>query len=376
MDSNMYKKYNLYKSLPEYILLSGAGRKRFWNLLHQNMPPNKALAAASRGKTDKKISELKKSGQLMSAIQKRNMPGYGQSSPPKKIQKTQHIDHVNKANPAKKQTQTSSEVEKQVKPKSKLISLVEIHNTKLLSDNEMKMIHDALLVEIAKGEAGKGPRFCGFFHKKGFILILCENHDSQDWLVKAVEKIKPWPEAELSTKIKNRTLIASTFLPGKEADTVEKALKLLQIQNKGLNTEEWKVLNENEFQGGRVVTFSIDRYSFEALKVSKFKALLGFRKIFFKIMNPQPQIVPQSNEVAESTLKEEPSAENEVNSAVTQEVNLNNGDLDNMNHQDQTKPAEQEDKILEENQKGEPIELSELGQSDQQLSEPCWDEEL
>ncbi|CAB3254886.1 unnamed protein product [Arctia plantaginis] len=367
MAFNIYKKYNSFKNLPEYTLLSGAGRKRFWNLVKEQMPPKEALAVASRGKIEKML-ELQNSGQLKSTAQKRNIQNHLQFTIPKKIKKTKNIetkDQANNApNPVNVQTQKiskSSESENQDKPKSKLVSLVEIHNTQLMSDEEINMVHEALLLEIAKGEAGKGPRFCGFFNKKGFILVLCENHDSQEWLVKTIEKIKPWPEAKLFLKLKNRTLNATTFLPGQEADTVEKALKLLQIQNKGLNTGEWIVLNEREFQGGRVVTFSIDRYSFEALKVSKFKALLGFRNVFFKITNPQSQEVSQPNNVIEGTFKEEASAESEINSEVKQEVNLNNGspvkEQVQEPNQDEIKPSEPEVKNQE--QQNQEIQLPE-----------------
>lgn len=274
-------------------MLSNAGKKRFWNLVrHQNVPAEEAIFSAHH-----KWSDLKNAG---IAQGNRNMPdwrganNYPDVFRPTKIQKTQpntsNFQYQNSNNqPAPEQKQPVSEQQVPEKPKIDVYSLVEIHNAQTMSEDEMKKIHDALLLEIFKFETGTGPRFSGFSHRSGIVVVTCDNYESQAWLAKTIKEIKPWPEADLFVKFKEPAMTVVTFVPNAEADTVEKALKLIQIQNKGLHTEMWKVLNEKEYDGGRVLTLALDYFSVENLKQRKYKAILGFKNIYMKVMSTQSE---------------------------------------------------------------------------------------
>ncbi|XP_028178300.1 uncharacterized protein LOC114365822 [Ostrinia furnacalis] len=151
-----------------------------------------------------------------------------------------------------------------------------------MSEDQMRLLHDALLESIAKMAGKKGvprPRFAGFSYKTGWVLVNCENQESHDWLVGEIRQIKPWPEAELSTIPESelpKPQVGTTFIPISEAATVEKALPLLEAQNDGLNPGLWRVLHKRAEAGGTVVTFSLDDPSAETLRANNGIAGLGF----------------------------------------------------------------------------------------------------
>ncbi|XP_063824612.1 uncharacterized protein LOC135074253 [Ostrinia nubilalis] len=166
---------------------------------------------------------------------------------------------------------------------------VGVRNSAPMSEDQMRLLHDALLESIAKMAGKKGvprPRFAGFSYKTGWVLVNCENQESHDWLVGEIRQIKPWPEAELSTIPESelpRPQVGTTFIPISEAATVEKALPLLEAQNDGLNPGLWRVLHKRAEAGGTVVTFSLDDPSAETLRANNGRAGLGFKYVIFNV---------------------------------------------------------------------------------------------
>ncbi|KOB65699.1 Uncharacterized protein OBRU01_22419, partial [Operophtera brumata] len=151
-----------------------------------------------------------------------------------------------------------------------------------MSDDQMKKVHRALTSAMLKiVDRGKGPKFAGFTHKPGWILITCQNQESLGWLESEIPRVKPWTGAELSIIPKSelpKPTVAITFVPSSEVESIDVAIHLLRTQNEGLYTELWKVLYSKSEENGHVVTFSLDELSVEALAAVDFQATLGFKK--------------------------------------------------------------------------------------------------
>lgn len=163
-----------------------------------------------------------------------------------------------------------------------------IRNTAPMTDEQLRLVHQALTLAISKEAKGKGPKFGGFTHKPGWILVICNDKETEKWLVDEIKRTKPWPEAELAVIPESelpRPRVGTVFLPDSEAASIEQALKMLSAQNKGLNTEFWKVLNKRAKKGGSVLTFSLDGPSVQALRASEGRAVFGFKTVTFKIKN-------------------------------------------------------------------------------------------
>jgi hypothetical protein len=185
---------------------------------------------------------------------------------------------------------------------------VGIRNSEPMSEEQMKMVRlqlGTVLIEEWKDARGDGPKFLGFLHKTGWILVTCADQASLDWLVGAVPKLKPWPEATLSVIPEGelpKPATAITFISDADVSSIEDALALFRIQNSGLNTELWRVLGEKAEQGGKVVTFALDEPSAEALRACGCEVTIGFRKVVFRLRGgpnaPPPATLLQPPAVA------------------------------------------------------------------------------
>lgn len=164
---------------------------------------------------------------------------------------------------------------------------VGVRNVTPMNKNQMTLVHHSInkvIVNIAV--QGTGPKFLGNSHKTGWILFLCENLETLKWLKREVPKLKPWPEARLSIMRENefpKPISATILLPHIEGVTIATALKLLSVQNPGLGTGQWRVLNSIDKKSGVIVFLAIDAHSAEVLRLQNFKASLGTGTITFRV---------------------------------------------------------------------------------------------
>nr|XP_037868627.1 uncharacterized protein LOC119628863 [Bombyx mori] len=166
-------------------------------------------------------------------------------------------------------------------------SSVGIRNKYPMSEYQMQLIHLSLcdLIENINIK-GSGPSFSGFIHKTDWIIIVCDNSESERWLKKAIPTLKPWPDAELSI-IETRDIpiiiTGTAYIPYSEALTISTAFHLLNIQNRGLNTEHWRMVSVRPETFGQTVTFTLDHDSAEVLRSLNGRITLGFEKIKIEI---------------------------------------------------------------------------------------------
>lgn len=163
---------------------------------------------------------------------------------------------------------------------------VGIRNHTPMSKVQMISVSRDLNMAIIKiGINGTGPRFSHNSHKNGWILITCEDHESREWLEKTVPKLNPWPGARLSIIPQSELethILTTVLIPWKEGVTVPQALELLRVQNQGVETINWKIINATKKYTGLIVLLSIDRDSYNTIKNMNFMANLGASKIEFK----------------------------------------------------------------------------------------------
>lgn len=252
------------------IRKSGAYRKRLRKLLQANIDFEVASVMA-----EKPWSELSSNPLVQQRSLKRDRSE--EESPKEHAKKAPRISQLSEGVVIKP---TYSEQARS--------SRVGIRNSEPMNEEQMVLVHDALIAHIAATiEAkGEGPNFLDFSHRPGWILVTCENQESADWLVGALGQIKPWPEATLSPMKESelpKPATATTYFPKCECKSVQLALTLLRAQNKGLNTEVWRVLHSRDDGNGWIVALSLDDPSVEALQSRDCRASLGFRKIHFKI---------------------------------------------------------------------------------------------
>ncbi|KOB57233.1 Uncharacterized protein OBRU01_25736, partial [Operophtera brumata] len=243
--------------------LNGAARKRFRRLLAANVEVHEARALALKPWTQIPIQ---------------NVP------PDPKPNKRQRSEDESPKEQPKKAPRLEAPSGGNPKPSFKQVAeakRVGIRNATSMSDDQMKKVHRALTLAMLKiVDRGKGPKFAGFTHKPGWILITCQNQDSLRWLESEIPRVVPWTGAELSIIPESelpKPTVAITFVPSSEVESIDEAIHLLRTQNEGLYTELWKVLHSKSEENGHVVTFSLDELSVEALAAVDFQATLGFK---------------------------------------------------------------------------------------------------
>lgn len=166
-------------------------------------------------------------------------------------------------------------------------SRVGIRDINPMTDEQLDSLYFALTRRIAESPEGKGPIFESVYYKPGWLLIVCKNQHAKTWLYNTIPSLKPWPGSKLSLVSESDVLnpkIGIVFIPTPEAKDIGHTLCLLRAQNKGLQTDIWKVLNKRDEKDGVTLTLSLDESSVEALKQMDLKATLAFRKVHFSIM--------------------------------------------------------------------------------------------
>lgn len=276
------------EALKRPIKLCGAARKRFRRLLAANVRADEARALALKP---------------WSAIPLEGVP------PDPKAKKRPRSEDESPKEQAKKTPRIVTPVNqpsfKQVVEQTR----VGIKNQSPMCEDQMKLVHRALTLAMLNiTEKGKGPKFSGFIHRPGWILVTCDDQASLKWLTEKIPGIKPWDGASLSVIPGSelpKPLIGTTFIPSSEAESLDEATRLLGIQNEGLNTELWRVAHSRAEGNGHVVSFFLDQPSVAAIRAMKSEVTLGFKRLTFKIKS-DPEVVP-SSVAPEATVEPQPS---------------------------------------------------------------------
>lgn len=160
-------------------------------------------------------------------------------------------------------------------------------NNMPMTEGQLGLLRSSILSAINRKNGGSSHRFlCYSFRPGGWLLTLCEDQESQEWLISLVPNLRPWPGAKLSIMRDDqlpKPTTGFTFAPKSEAKTVDQVLNLLEAQNNCLYTHMWKILDCRDQKGGWILTFSFDDISAETLRIMRGQASLGFQKISFKL---------------------------------------------------------------------------------------------
>ncbi|XP_063370754.1 uncharacterized protein LOC134659078, partial [Cydia amplana] len=175
---------------------------------------------------------------------------------------------------------------------------VGIRNSEPMNKEQMTKVHRHLILAIAEQwKDGGGPEFLEFKHMDAWIMVTCVDQRSKAWLLDELQYLEPWPDAQLSIvperklpKLNTAKIMA--FIPESEATSVQEALELLKAQNKGLNTEQWTLVDKKLESGKNwTVIFIIDEASLKTLKAQECRAAIGFTTMNFQIIPESPPTI-------------------------------------------------------------------------------------
>lgn len=149
-------------------------------------------------------------------------------------------------------------------------------------------------------EDGNGPQFFNSRIENGRLVATCANIPTQRWFVDCVDAMRRWKgiplkvgEAKFVPKRVEHKVV--TRIPS-EMDNrpIQTILNNLNTQNKGIESEDWSIVNIKEESKGRTVVFSLCDAELQKLKDRDLSLFLSFFKLSFSIIE---QKAPRSNAI-------------------------------------------------------------------------------
>lgn len=152
-----------------------------------------------------------------------------------------------------------------------------------LSKDDGLELQGRIVDEIFKAEDRTRLQFRKSYHKRGALVLICENEDCRAWLMQTVPKLSVEGGKRLvSFDYKDHLQTTRVVLtpPDHVAERdVKKIMELVGTQNRDIKIDEWRVVNDNKEKGYRTITLLIDEHSATALKNMHWKISLGLGKV-------------------------------------------------------------------------------------------------
>jgi hypothetical protein len=149
------------------------------------------------------------------------------------------------------------------------------------------------------------PRFAESFPRSGSLVFVCQDKDSETWLVKTANELDLGVQ-DLKVRVvapeELRVTKVMTWLPEGVMNALD-FLKLVQRQNGGVDVGKWAVLKET-LQGCLIL--GLDEPSADTLKGRKLRLAAGVGMATFKLLNQKTAEKPGKEAKEEARRSEQP----------------------------------------------------------------------
>ncbi|XP_049770220.1 uncharacterized protein LOC126108895 [Schistocerca cancellata] len=161
-----------------------------------------------------------------------------------------------------------------------------------ITEEQHDALQDALLDRIELSGGTQPLQFLSARCSDGASYFICANKWTAVWLEETIPDISPWGGARLKVGPANAVMRLAKVLvwipkPASKKGTPE-ILALLQKQNIGVPSAEWKAVSRKDADDGTSLVLVIDEKSYRALRGYKFKLYLGMGQVSFKILTRPP----------------------------------------------------------------------------------------
>ncbi|CAG9812871.1 unnamed protein product [Phaedon cochleariae] len=136
-----------------------------------------------------------------------------------------------------------------------------------MSTERLTEVQDSVSEALDQIPVG-GPqvRFAKCTHKPGYLVMMCVDRTSADWLKEVITTIKLWEGATLTVLEEDdlpETYACTTSISDERGQKpeAEKILHRLKVANHGLNTHLWTVWGKTPAAKGQTRVFSMDKKS-------------------------------------------------------------------------------------------------------------------
>lgn len=259
--------------------LSGAGKKRFKRLVDSGVEPDEARRLALIPLDTPNLDPAKRFRNSESNSSGENPRPKKQGRPlgPKLSLGVKSVQHRLEQYGAGSSGQSKG-TESRVKPSFKeVLTSVKVgilpkdYPNAELTFEQLIATQKAVLNNVVHQRKEKvKPKFGNCLLRPGYLVIICKNQETSDWLKNTISNIRPWEGANLVAVDEDQipqpeTLIG--FFPMSAEDSNEDILALLEAQKDGLIVDSWKIFLRKIINKRHVeLTFSVDGVSMKTLK--------------------------------------------------------------------------------------------------------------
>jgi hypothetical protein len=259
------------KDDPRRVGLSGAGTRWYLRFLEQGMEPDEAR---------KRVDERRTLAAQDKPAPSKGKRGTQEITPPQREQTAKRMRVGAEGSPsasARGQATTYAETTKLVK----LAVLPKEYPKKMLGNDELTQLEDAIVMEIARGASCK-IQFGGIHFRPGYVIVDCINQETADWLKIKATQLQEWKGVELMACLGDDIPKAhniTVYFPRSAGKDDKFILSLVEAQNEGLGTQLWKILRSKDEGQGKLLHIGIDDQACEKIKKDGYNIFYRFGKI-------------------------------------------------------------------------------------------------
>lgn len=201
---------------------------------------------------------------------------------------------------------------------AKMVILPEGYPDTCLTEEQAEIIKCYLLKKIDElEEEGSAPRpkFADVRHKGGLLTVTCVDSATREWLDKTAKQCPPnelWEGAKLDlleAKDVPKPVRTLAWIPGPKMEP-KTILHRIAVQNAGVTTKSWKVVDTKPDPKGQQVVITMDERSWIKLQDLNCRPYINFSRVTFKKLGRREE--DKEDEKPEGEEREPPEEEMDV----------------------------------------------------------------
>lgn len=161
-----------------------------------------------------------------------------------------------------------------------------------LTTAQLDLLQEALLLRVVqqRNEPIK-PKFNNLIYKSGYMVLICKDQETAEWLKRISPSMKPWEGAELMAMDEvaiPRPEMIRAFFPQSSSYDDDRIKALIESQN-DITTTNWRIVKRSILKDIHVEwIFTVEGASMEKLKKSKYTLNYRFGEIQLRKITDQP----------------------------------------------------------------------------------------
>ncbi|XP_055714430.1 uncharacterized protein LOC129808685 [Phlebotomus papatasi] len=155
----------------------------------------------------------------------------------------------------------------------------------VLTSSQLDSVKKAINEAIFSTEHSTPPNFNGCLYRAGYLVLLCLDQASANWLLQTAPTLRPWVGATLKAvdekEVPRGKLIEGLF-PDAAKISTEGLLKLITSQNPTCRVPLWRILERRNIGHAAKLVVSVDHTTYRALQAKGLKVSFGIEQVAFR----------------------------------------------------------------------------------------------